>query len=86
MKKIKILLGCGITALLMSSCTVYSEYAVTENPVGSKVGKATSYFFIGDVSVAKAAKNGRVKEIAVTQKIIKQYLFVPVTTTTVIGN
>lgn len=52
--------GLVIIAAMLSSCSAI-YVAVTDNPVGSKEGKASGYK--GGVSIGDAAKNGGITEI-----------------------
>jgi hypothetical protein len=55
-------------ALLFAGCstTRYELVAVTNNPIGSKVGEAS----IREGGIYQAAKNGGIKKIAVVEKRI----------------
>jgi len=71
MKKIIITLAVAAT-LAFSSCskTVIQPVAATSNPVGSKVGEASAFFFLGwinfdaDLSIKTAAANGGITNIS----------------------
>lgn len=81
----KLLFALGAVAML-GSCTVYRNYQLTGEPIGSKTGVAKSKI-IGDqdYSVVTAAKNGDIKTIGAVEVKTKVYLIFPITTTTVFG-
>lgn len=53
------LTGIAVMSVMLSSCSVI-YVAVTDNPVGTKEGKATG---LKEANMANAAKNGGIKEI-----------------------
>jgi hypothetical protein len=66
-----VLLGITLLAVFLAGCasTTYYEFvAVTNNPVGSKVGEA----LITDGGIYQAAKNGGITRIAVVERRITQ--------------
>lgn len=75
------ILACG----LMSSC-VSSTYMVTDNPVGKKTGVAKLSLFgkDKDISLEKAAKNGKITKIG-TVEVRVTYFILPFVKTTVTG-
>lgn len=72
MKKIRnLLIGLiAIAAFTLASCSVTRPGQVTDNPVGTKVGKASGTCYLGflcfnvDYSIHTAAKNGGINKIA----------------------
>jgi hypothetical protein len=67
MKKLLLLFGFG---LLLTSCSITYPVMVTDNPIGTKVGKASGNCYFRaicidtDYSLQSAAKNGGIKKIA----------------------
>lgn len=75
----------GISSLLFSSC-VTSTYMVTDNPVGTKTGVARMSL-IGidkDVSLEKAASNGKITKIGTVETRTTMFIL-PFVKTTVTG-
>lgn len=67
--KIKIISSIILFSVVFASCSVVQPVAVTDNPVGKKKGVAKAKAFMGicpscDVSLVKAAKNGKIDKIA----------------------
>ncbi len=84
-KTIKMFLLAGLTGTFMTSC-VTTNYMVTDNPVGKKVGVAKLGLFAKDkdISLEKAAKNGGITKIGTVE--IKTTIFIfPFIKTTVTG-
>ncbi len=56
--------------MMLASCSVTSPVAATSNPIGSKVGVASTtqmigfFFDGGDASIQTAAKNGGITKIS----------------------
>lgn len=68
-----------------ASCTAYESHLVTGNPVGKKTGVAKSKIFgSSDISIMRAAKNGKIDKIATVDIVTKVFIF-PITTVTVTG-
>ncbi|MDR0600845.1 MAG: TRL-like family protein [Treponema sp.] len=66
-----VLLGITLLALFLAGCasTTYYEFvAVTNNPVGSKVGEAR----VAEGGIYQAAKNGGITKIAVVERRVTQ--------------
>lgn len=70
----------------LSSC-VTTSYMVTNNPVGTKTGVAKLALFgkDKDISLEKAAKNGKITKIGTVEQRTTFYLIIPVVKTTVTG-
>ncbi len=70
MKKLKTILAASTIALLMASCSTTSPSMITQNSVGTKVGRSTGTVFLrvlafgADWSLQTAAKNGGISKIA----------------------
>ncbi|MCC6252738.1 MAG: hypothetical protein IT238_09785 [Bacteroidia bacterium] len=70
MKKIKTIFAAASIALLMASCSTISPTMLTQNSVGTKVGRASGtvylrvFAFGADWSLQSAAKNGGINKIA----------------------
>jgi len=70
MKKIILYIFAGITLLLLVGCMTVSPVAATGNPLGSKVGEASTFYlfgtipFRGDHGIVKAARNGGITNIS----------------------
>lgn len=70
MKKI-IFAALAAASLLLVSCSATRPFAVTSNPVGSKVGEAKAVFILGglnfdgnDLSIIKAARQSGITKIS----------------------
>tara|TARA_Y200000002_G_scaffold166843_1_gene137648 strand:- start:1552 stop:1851 length:300 start_codon:yes stop_codon:yes gene_type:complete len=70
MKKLKNYLLIAISIVAFSSCTITTPVLVTDNVVGEKTGVAEVKVFLGifgplnkDISIKKAAENGKITEI-----------------------
>jgi hypothetical protein len=81
--KSKLLLVTVVSALAMvlSGCAIGGALNYTDNPVGSKVGKACAkntlgLFATGDASIAAAAKNGGITQVATVDVVSEPGLFV----------
>ncbi len=73
MKKLQamLVLVCTFAVLTMTSCSMTMPINATSNPVGSKVGKASTTQILsmfnpdgGDASIRTAAKNGGITNIS----------------------
>ena len=70
MKKLKNVLATAFVAVLLASCSYTAPSMLTQNSVGTKVGKSsgTRYFYVfafgADWSLQSAAKNGGISKIA----------------------
>jgi hypothetical protein len=82
----KKLIFVGSLMMLMSSCTIYHGIQITGNPMGTKEGKAATKFLSlsQDISVKKAAENGKIKSIGAVE-IKQKYFILPWTVTKVYG-
>jgi hypothetical protein len=63
-----------LTALGLSSCTVYRHTEVTGNPVGTKQGVARGSIFNPDISLQTAAKNGNITKIGSVEVTYKTFI------------
>lgn len=60
----------AVAAITLASCTVTRPGQVTDNPMGTKIGRATGTCYLGifcfnvDYSIHTAAKNGGINKIA----------------------
>jgi len=94
MKKV-LIIAC---IALIQACTVIHPVAISNNPVGAKVGKASyQRIFVpfigleavisgkGDASTATAAKNGSIKQISTVDQEVKTVLIWQRVTTIVTG-
>lgn len=70
----------------LQSC-VMKSYMITDNPVGTKVGVARLGLFSKDkdISLEKAAKNGKITKISTVEVKTTYVLILPFTKTTVTG-
>lgn len=83
-----------IIAASLSSCEITRPIAVTENPVGKKVGKSTAIgilFFppfvgMGNSGVQKAAEQGNITLISTVDYTSSYYIIFRKWTCTVTGN
>ena len=86
--KISIVLMASAIALLCTSCAITRPLAISSNPIGNKVGMASSQSFLGgllfdgDASIQAAAKQGNITRVAtVDVKTINVfYIFIKHTT------
>jgi hypothetical protein len=85
MKNKKSILLAGVAGLFLSSC-VTSTYMVTDNPVGTKTGVAKMSLFgkDKDISLEKAAANGKITKIGTVETRTTMFI-IPIVTTTVTG-
>lgn len=66
MKNLKYVLSVAVAAILLSSCTITTPYAVTDAPVGSKKGSSSTTVIFGTIQtnknfgIAEAAKKGKI--------------------------
>jgi hypothetical protein len=80
MKKVLMVAALTVASFVMMSCvSVNSPYAVTTNPIGTKVGQASGTVFFGifgtvDAGVQKAAQNGGITKIATVDTETKMFL------------
>lgn len=84
----KLVTTITIVVVLSACTTIDAPYAVTDNPVGSKVGQSSGSLIFGfgdvDASLRTAASNGGITEISTVDFEIQQvlgFLFVNFTTT-----
>ncbi len=69
-KNLALFASALFVALTISACSMTMPVAVSSNPVGPKVGKASGNTFLGvlafgvDVSIQKAAKNAGITKIS----------------------
>ncbi|MCS6990000.1 MAG: TRL-like family protein [Chloroherpetonaceae bacterium] len=69
-KNLALFASALFVALTLSACSITTPVAVSSNPVGPKVGKASGTVYLGilafgvDVSIQKAAKNGGITKIS----------------------
>lgn len=84
-KNKKLLLACIGSILMLSSC-VTTNYMITDNPVGTKVGVAKIRMFgkDKDISIERAAKNGNITKIG-TVEVRTTVIVIPFVKTTVTG-
>lgn len=66
---------------VMSSCVVAHSYQVTNNPVGTKVGKAKGK----DTTIQAACKNGNITKVGTVETKMKMILIFPKFETIVTG-
>jgi hypothetical protein len=80
-----------VTSLFMVSCGISGPLFVTDNPTGSKEGKATAKFFMGypidggDMSISTACKNGNITKVATVDVTVESGFFITRYTTVVTG-
>jgi hypothetical protein len=82
MKKIKNYLLFAVCITAFSSCTITTPVLVTDNIVGEKTGVAEATVFLGifgpmnrDMSIKKAAENGKITEVGTVDQSIRVGLF-----------
>jgi hypothetical protein len=87
MKKKLIALPLLAMGLLMLPSCVTTQYMVTDNPVGKKTGEARLGLFAKDkdISIEKAAKNGKITTIGTVEVKTTYYIIFPVVKTIVTG-
>ncbi|MEX0965904.1 MAG: TRL domain-containing protein [Bacteroidia bacterium] len=90
--KMKNILLAILFATGLSSCSVGLPLQVTDNSVGTKVGKASYSVILGfirpmdaDIGIAQAAENGRIEKVATVDFHIKAGIFKTTYTTVVTG-
>ena len=68
------------SCMIFSSCSVTAPLAITDNPVGTRKGIASSTTFFGlgnvDVGIEKAAKNGKITKVATVDYKVSSFLFI----------
>ena len=78
-----------LTSLVLSAaCTTTRPFAVSSNPIGTKVGRASSQAFLGglliggDASIKAAAKQGGISRVATVdvETVNVFYIFIKRTT------
>lgn len=84
--KMKKIFMVGAIGILLASCTVSHTAVVTNNSVGSKVGKAKAKATDkkADFSFSAAMKNGNISKIGIAEMKVKVFFF-PRYTMTVTG-
>ncbi|HRG57468.1 MAG TPA: TRL domain-containing protein [Bacteroidia bacterium] len=92
MKKIKTVLASAAVALFMASCSYTAPAMLTQNSVGTKVGKSSGTVYLGvlsfgaDWGLQTAAKNGGISKIATVDIKVTNVLYLIMTyETTVTG-
>jgi hypothetical protein len=68
-----------LTAAMLSACTIVTPVAVSSNPIGPKVGQASSTIILGiisfgDASIQKAAKNAGITKVSTVDMQTSNYL------------
>jgi hypothetical protein len=92
MKRIKALAMAGLfaVALLLTSCDATSPLMVTNNKIGSKVGKASGTCYLwaiclgADWSLQKACENGGITKVATVDYHLNNVLGIIVTHETIV--
>ncbi len=92
MKNVKNIIA-GVLLLSLGSCSVSGPLLITDNPGGrtTKKGVASYKSILGfrpanaDVSIATAAKNGKISKVATVDQTVKGGLFVKTYSTVVTG-
>ena len=82
MKTLKIAL-LGLASLTLGSCTVYHTAVVTNNPVGTKTGKAKAKVgqVDADFTYKSAMKNGKITKVGIAEtKVTGFFIFYTGTT------
>jgi hypothetical protein len=90
----KIVFGVlALAVLLLAGCSSLTvPYAVTDNPVGNKVGEVSESFLFGRIplggeyTLSAAAANGGVTKIATVEERIERTPFILKRTLIVTGN
>jgi hypothetical protein len=83
MKKTFLMMGLIAT---ISSCTIYRDYQITGEPIGTKTGVAKSKIFGStDFTIKTAAENGDISKIGAVEISTKMYFIFPITKTKVYG-
>lgn len=94
MKNITKILFAGALAVTMASCSVSGPILVTDNPGGkdAKKGEASYNVILGfirpmnaDISIKKAAENGKITKISTVDYKVKGGLFKATYSTVVTG-
>jgi hypothetical protein len=86
-KKLKVFFALGVVAIGISSCTMSHTAVITNNAVGSKIGKASGTIFSPklDVTYKKAKENGKIRKVGVAEMKVTNYLIIPFYETIVSG-
>jgi len=82
-----------VTMFVLSSCEMTMPIAATSNPVGTKVGTASTFGFlwfppvvgVGNTGIQEAAKNGGITHISTVDFTKSYYVFYTKWTCTVTG-
>jgi hypothetical protein len=75
---------------LSAACTTTRPFAVSSNPIGTKVGRASSQAYLGglfiggDGSIQAAAKQGRINRVATVDVETFNFLYLFIKRTTVV--
>lgn len=75
---------------LSAACTTTRPFAVSSNPIGTKVGRAYSQAFLGgllvggDASIQAAAKQGGISRVATVDVETMNFLYIFIRRTTVV--
>jgi hypothetical protein len=76
--------------ILYSACTTTRPFAVSSNPIGTKVGRASSQVYLvglfsgGDASIQQAAKQGSISRVATVDIETFNFLYLFIKRTTVV--
>ena len=90
MKKLKTILAASTIALLLASCSATTPSMITQNSVGTKVGKSSGTVYLGflafgaDWGLQTAAKNGGISKIATVDTKLTNVLFIIMTYETIV--
>ena len=88
--KIVIWLLAGAATLCCTACTVTRPLTATSNPIGNKVGTASSQAFLGwllyggDSSIQAAAKQGNITRVATVDVKTTNAFYVFIKRTTIV--
>lgn len=78
-------------AITLNACTTISPLLITQNPIGTKQGKARAVFLFGipldggDFSTGTAARNGGINKIATVDLKTQNYLGIVIVQQTIVA-
>ena len=78
------------STVLCAACTTTRPFAVSSNPIGTKVGRVSSQAYLGglliggDASIQAAAKQGGINRVATVDVETFNFLYIFIKRTTVV--
>jgi hypothetical protein len=80
MRKV-LVLGAIVIGIALAGCSTYLPMAVTDNPIGSKVGEVS----FKEGGVLQAAQNGNITKIATVDYKVTSFLGIPISQTYIVS-